>query len=536
VILGVGLAAILLVAGTLIAVGLAEKRERGKHEDASVSVRPVKLPRTAPPPQPAPVAIAPIEEPAALPVPPANSLPALRADELAPLPQRQSPTPAAEAAPTLPKPAPVAAPFAVSKYAREEEYRLGLAAVPELALHNDWSTETAAAARKRLTTEAQQIKKQIATDPDAFVKELIAKRTDLAGLPFRMGKDCKLDKAQAQALDQLSRHIRDALDFAVRRSASTVSSHIAPDPARFWQGLGSALRNHRPQAPMQIPALQQLLLAEHAGMRLSFVERLRDRKDKEATDALARRAVFDLEGEVRAAALSALKDRPQTDYADILFDALRYPWPPVVDRAVEAIVELKVHGAADRLARLLDEPEPTAPFVREVGGKAVPHVRELVRINHFRNCLLCHAPASGDKDLVRGVVPVPGEPLPSGFRAYYAERRAVAVVRADVTYLRQDFSVTQPVVDHSDWPQWQRFDYLVRTRPLTKAETNTWEARQKQASPALTGHKQTLLAALRTLTGMDAAPTTRDWQRALSAMAERPERAWPIDRARTCTK
>ncbi len=39
------------------------------------------------------------------------------------------------------------------------------------------------------------------------------------------------------------------------------------------------------------------------------------------------------------------------------------------------------------LEKLLDEPAPDAPFKQ--GGKWLK--RELVRVNHLRNCLLCHA-------------------------------------------------------------------------------------------------------------------------------------------------
>jgi hypothetical protein len=35
-----------------------------------------------------------------------------------------------------------------------------------------------------------------------------------------------------------------------------------------------------------------------------------------------------------------------------------------------------------------------------------------------------------------------------------------------VTYLRQDFAVTQPVDKHGPWPANQRYDYLVRSKPV----------------------------------------------------------------------
>jgi hypothetical protein len=46
-----------------------------------------------------------------------------------------------------------------------------------------------------------------------------------------------------------------------------------------------------------------------------------------------------------------------------------------------------------------------------------------------------------------------------------------SLCRGVSTYLRQDFSIMQPVVDHGAWPELQRFDYLVRTRPATLQET-----------------------------------------------------------------
>src|SRR5205814_1822941 len=97
-------------------------------------------------------------------------------------------------------------------------------------------------------------------------------------------------------------------------------------------------------------------------------------------------------------------------------------------------------------------------------------VRELVRVNHLRNCLLCHAPSTSKLGLVQGPVPVPGEPLPPSARVYYTDPNAAALVRADVTYLKQDFSVMQPVTNHGTWPRLQRYDYLVRVRLLTPAE------------------------------------------------------------------
>ncbi len=87
----------------------------------------------------------------------------------------------------------------------------------------------------------------------------------------------------------------------------------------------------------------------------------------------------------------------------------------------------------------------------------------MVRINHLGNCLLCHAPSVSADDPVRGVMPS-RDRLTSA--SQYGQTESPGLfVRADVTYLRQDFSVVQPVDKPGPWPHSQRYDYLVRTRP-----------------------------------------------------------------------
>src|SRR5262249_37828596 len=194
------------------------------------------------------------------------------------------------------------------------------------------------------------------------------------------------------------------------------------------------------------------------------------------------------------------------DYAPVLVEGLRYPYVPVVEHAAEAIAKLRPKQALPRLLDLLDEPDPDAPFVTEADGKEVLAVRELVRINHFRNCLLCHAPSFDRKEPVRGLAPVPGEPIPQ--TAYYAERSGGGVVRADITYLRQDFSVTLPVSDSKPWPTEQRYDFLVRTRPLTEKEREAWEARTaRDETGELSDYKRAILLALQGVTGEYAGTT-----------------------------
>src|SRR5262249_48264283 len=132
--------------------------------------------------------------------------------------------------------------------------------------------------------------------------------------------------------------------------------------------------------------------------------------------------------------------------------------------------------ALPQLEKLIDQPDPRQPF-RE-GEKWF--VRETVRVNHLRNCLLCHAPSTSAKDVVAGPIPTPGEPLPV---VYYNRRSKGDFVRADVVYFRQDFSVVHDVEKPNKWPAAQRFDYLVRKRELTAAEVQECLNRPTRESP-----------------------------------------------------
>src|SRR5262249_50131834 len=151
-----------------------------------------------------------------------------------------------------------------------------------------------------------------------------------------------------------------------------------------------------------IPVLLQLLTHEDRPLRLMLVELLAEMEGKPASGALARRAVFDLSPEVRETALVALRERPREDYREVLLRGLLYPWAAAADHAAEALVALEDRAAVPRLLNLLQAPDPGMP--RPV-DKDRYVVREVVRVNHQTNCLMCHAPAVTGKDPVPGWVP-----------------------------------------------------------------------------------------------------------------------------------
>jgi hypothetical protein len=355
------------------------------------------------------------------------------------------------------------------------------------------------------------------------VLEPLLKRADLHGLPLAMGADCQLGKESSENLQVLSRKLRQHMSQSL--PSDRTDTRLNADVLR--QRLVTAPRDWRQEDAL--PTLVQMLQAEDRPIRLLLVELLAKIKGRAATAALAQRALFDLSADVREAAVRALCERPRDEYRRLLLDGLRYPWPPAADHAAEALVALADRDAVPQLTALLSEPDPadpvsrkyrpldlakvsTRPWAKEVrdlslvtlderhdgtprtslldepnnvlrpinaGPAAVYAVREVVRVNHLRNCLLCHAPATSLTDSVRGLVPVPGQPLPPPFSTPYYEGQNGIFVRADVTYIRQDFSVPQPVARAGNWPAYQRYDYLVRTRYPTEVEM-----RWKESAPS----------------------------------------------------
>jgi hypothetical protein len=197
---------------------------------------------------------------------------------------------------------------------------------------------------------------------------------------------------------------------------------------------------------------------------MQLVDALSGIPGPEATRALVDRALFDIASQVRNWAVVRLAARDREEYEISLLRAFRYPLPAVSFHAAEALVALGDVHALPSLKKLLEQPNPSAPFV---GDDRIWRMTELVRVNHHRNCLLCHPRSHTNRDQVRSAIPHPHRPLTP---TYPGARVSGEVVRADITYLRQDFSILQPVADHGPWPELQRFDYFLRARPLTEDE------------------------------------------------------------------
>jgi hypothetical protein len=318
-----------------------------------------------------------------------------------------------------------------------------------------------------------------------------------------MGFDCHLGKEAAENLQVLSRKLRVYVSESVPKEGIDTRPDAVVLRTKLLSGADDA-RGDWKQAEA-IPTLVQVLQAEDKPIRLLLVDLLSGLKGRAASAALAQRALFDLSDNVREAAVRALIDRPRDEYRDVLLKGLRYPWAPVADHAAEALVTLKDGESLDRLVDLLDRPDPEAPYVKGTKARQTV-VREMVRVNHLKNCVLCHAPSVNQQEMVRGLVPDPKKSVPPTFTPEYYTAKGGLFVRADITYLQQDFAVPQPVAKSGVWPANQRYDYLVRTRPATTQEI-------KAAKPSGSyAQRESVLFALRELTGKDAGTTAAEWR------------------------
>lgn len=350
----------------------------------------------------------------------------------------------------------------------EATLRKSLASITrEIDIRNDKTDVNKFLEESKKHLEARVMVKKGEKKPDRTqtIRDLIAKRDDLRGLPIVAEELCETSADAARTMGLISREARSAVSgFRGRTSMSEDSEHIQKEEAMIIH-----LRSEAKSGSKVVAGLKQIYQVENETVRLELVSVLAKIKGSEATEALAQRAIYDLSSKVRASAISALKSRPVEDARSVLLEAMRHPWPAVANHAAYALEELKDTKAIPKLEKMLDLPSPTEPFKED--SKWV--VREVVRVNHLRNCALCHA-AALEKSVIPAPVPTPGVALPV---VYYSSRRrgTTPFVQAEIVYLRQDFSIMAPVIPPEKWPLEQRFDYLVRKRPLSNKEIEAYE-------------------------------------------------------------
>ena len=372
--------------------------------------------------------------------------------------------------------------------------------------------------------------------PDGFLQALRADRSDLDGLPFAMGDACRTRGERSRQFTLAVTSLRQALQTAAAAQDPNTGQPAGEHQraASFWEqyealciqqdrGASQIDRDRREDVALtRVAALMQVLAPETPDMRLKLVQHLSGVPQAEATRALARLAIFSAEEEVRKAAVEALQVRRERDYTDVLVKGLHYPWPAVAQRSAEAVAKLERTDLAPLLVSMLDDPDPRSPVSQQIDDKPALVVHEMVRINHHRNCLLCHSPGNTDgvsQEALKAPIPLPNEQLGSPANGYQSSTPEL-LVRIDVTYLRQDFSLLQPVEDANPWPEMQRFDFLVRTRTVTDEEAKAFrEKLDKREAGRPSPYQRAALSALRDLTGKDAAPTAEAWRKILEQSA-----------------
>lgn len=457
-------------------------------------------------------------------------------------------TPVKDLLPTPPPSAPPAGPALTDDLARVPE--VGFQSRPAKIDPNELTKQTA--------HQLAKMNHLNATKSDGFMVALLENRPDLAGLPFAMGDDCRSSGERTRQFSAAVGLVRQALsDQMMIGGGVNSNAGLTPQPAvppqaspvavqpdsfgglivhtpGFWQKFSTfsdqadasrsktdkALAEHVTVA--RIAALTQMLAAESPEMRLGLVKYLTAAPHVEATKALARMAIFSPEDDVRFAAVDALKVRRDKDYTEILLKGLQYPLPAVAKRSADAIARLDRSDLIPQLVAILDQPDPRLPTMRETGEKKRLVVREVVKMNHHRNCMMCHSPGNSgtvSAEAITAEVPIQGQALPTPSQGY-RQTSPDLMIRVDVTYLRGDFSATLTVADAHPWPELQRFDFFIRERTVTADEAETFREKLiPKEIGVLSPYHRVALTALRDLTGKDTAPTAEAWRKLLGLTA-----------------
>ena len=357
---------------------------------------------------------------------------------------------------------------------------------------------------------------------DLLGKHLL-KRKDLQALPLAMGDHCRVSDKEANAIElvsnKLGRLISEASGGAravlLRNSGNAaVRNEIKEQQDRALEKLRALVNSD--SHPQYLKTTNQILQAQHPEDRLELVNTLKETDNSTAINLLAKRAKYDLSADVRLAATNALAEFSRDQYRAELLAGLKYPWHVVAQHSAEALVRLDDKEAIPELVEMLDLPHPNAPVEIEQDEYVQP---TLVAINHMRNCLLCHAPSLNTADIATGIVPNWGNPLPP---QYYNARSSLDLVsvRADITYLKQDFSVVQPVVNHGPWPSKQRFDYVVQQTPVKGAKV---DHTKKRIADAKNLNREAIIFALHKLSSLNPEDNSSEtWKTILKAQKQTP--------------
>jgi hypothetical protein len=349
---------------------------------------------------------------------------------------------------------------------------------------------------------------QVTAGVDLDPSSLLAIRPDFGRLPMGFRR---IDGNAAAILARLSNKLR----FYLAKAAPPDDRNKRPNPVLLRELMRVEQRGSRPEwlRPDVIPVLMQLLMHEDKPVRAMLIDLLAEIDGKKATVALAQRALVDLSPELREAAIKNLRVRTPEDYRPEFLRGLTYAWAPIADHAAEALVALQDKGAVPELIALLEKPDPGLPSPTTWNRLVV---REVVSLQHMANCLMCHPPSVTANSPVPGIVPeltLRGVRV-SGYGSNTTSRPTEAPIwiRADITFMQQDFGVTQTVapLPGTTLSTDVRFDYVVRTRTVSPKAASELTNVPKKGEPS--SQRQALLFALRELTGSDRGQTFAAWK------------------------
>ena len=355
-------------------------------------------------------------------------------------------------------------------------------------------------------------------DPVELLSNQLSERKDLQALPLTMGDQCRANVEEATAIKlvsgKLGRLISEASAGAqgvILRNSGNIALRSKMIKARQDKSI-EELRDlvNSDSHPQYLKTTDQILQVQHRRDRLELVNTLKEADNSTAIELLAKRAKYDLSADVRLAATHALAESPRDQYRAELLAGLAYPWHVVAQHSAEALVRLDDKEAIPELVAMLDLPHPAVPIEVEPDKYVQP---TLVAINHMRNCLLCHAPSLSLKDIATAAVPNWDSPIPTS--PYESSDPDFVSVRADITYLKQDFSVVQPVVDHGPWPEQQRFDYVVQQTPMKRSKANRTK---KKLDKAKNLNREAIVFALQKLSNLSPEDNSSEsWKEILEA-------------------
>ena len=355
-------------------------------------------------------------------------------------------------------------------------------------------------------------------DPVELLSNQLSERKDLQALPLTMGDQCRANVEEATAIKlvsgKLGRLISEASAGAqgvILRNSGNIALRSKMIKARQDKSI-EELRDlvNSDSHPQYLKTTDQILQVQHRRDRLELINTLKGADNSTAIELLAKRAKYDLSADVRLAATHALAESPRDQYRAELLAGLAYPWHVVAQHSAEALVRLDDKEAIPELVAMLDLPHPAVPIEVEPDKYVQP---TLVAINHMRNCLLCHAPSLSLKDIATAAVPNWDSPIPTS--PYESSDPDFVSVRADITYLKQDFSVVQPVVDHGPWPEQQRFDYVVQQTPMKRSKANRTK---KKLDKAKNLNREAIVFALQKLSNLSPEDNSSEsWKEILEA-------------------